>query len=128
MFRSIRWRIALAFAALLIVCIGGLSAYLSHFFRENYVDNLLTQLTDQAKLVGDASEPYFSSGVTGELDTLAKRLGRQIDARVTIIASDGNVLGDSEEEDLAAMGNHGDRPEVIEALANGTGSDIRRSE
>lgn len=128
MFRSIRWRIALAFAALLIVCIGGLSAYLSHFFRENYVDNLLTQLTDQAKLVGDASEPYFSSGVTGELDTLAKRLGRQIDARVTIIASDGTVLGDSEEEDLAAMGNHGDRPEVIEALANGTGSDIRRSE
>ena len=128
MFRSIRWRIAAAFAALLIVCIGGLSAYLSYFFRGNYVDNLRTQLTDQAKLVGDASEPYFSAGDTGELDTLAKRLGDQIDARVTIIRSDGTVLGDSEEEDPATMENHLGRPEVSRALVAGTGSDIRRSE
>jgi two-component system phosphate regulon sensor histidine kinase PhoR len=127
MFRSIRWRIAVAFAALLVVCIGGLSAYLSHFFRDNYVNNLRTQLTDQAKLVGDASEPYFLSEEGSELDILAKRLGEQIDARVTIIAGNGIVLGDSE-EDPATMENHSNRPEVIEALAEGTGSDIRRSE
>ena len=128
MFRSIRWRIAAAFGVLLVVCIGGLSAYLSYFFRENYMDNLRTQLTDQARLVGDASEPYFDIGETGDLDALAKRLGEEIDARVTIIGSDGTVLGDSEEEDPATMENHSDRPEVIEALAGGTGSDVRRSE
>ena len=127
MFRSIRWRIAAAFAVLLIVCIGGLSAYLSHFFRDNYMSNLRAQLTDQAKLVGDASEPCFLSGDASEIDTLAKRLGEQIDARVTIIGSDGTVLGDSE-EDPAEMENHGDRPEVIEALEGETGSDVRRSE
>jgi len=127
MFRSIRWRIAAAFAVLLVVCIGGLSAYLSCFFRENYMDNLRTQLTDQARLVGDASEPYFDSGETGDLDALAKRLGEEIDARVTIIDSEGTVLGDSQ-EDPAEMENHSDRPEVIEALAGGTGSDVRRSE
>ena len=127
MFRSIRWRIAAAFAVLLVVCIGGLSAYLSYFFRENYMDNLRTQLTDQARLVGDASEPYFDSGETGDLDALAKRLGEEIDARVTIVDSEGTVLGDSQ-EDPAEMENHSDRPEVIEALAGGTGSDVRRSE
>ncbi len=127
MFRSIRWRIALAFAALIVVCIGGLSAYLSHFFRDNYVDNLRAQLTDQARLVGDAGEACFAAGGTGDADALAKRLGGQIDARVTIMASDGTVLGDSE-EDPAAMENHGDRPEVIQAMAEGTGDDIRRSE
>ena len=127
MFRSIRWRIALAFAALIVVCIGGLSAYLSHFFRDNYVDNLRAQLTDQARLVGDAGEACFAGGGTGDVDALAKRLGGQIDARVTIMASDGTVLGDSE-EDPAAMENHGDRPEVIQAMAEGTGDDIRRSE
>ncbi len=47
---------------------------------------------------------------------------------MTIIGRNGTVLGDSEEEDVAAMENHGDRPEVIEALAEGTGSDVRRSE
>ena len=128
MFRSIRWRIALAFAALIVLCIVGLSAYLSYFFRHYYQDSLTTQLTDQAKLVGDAGEPYFVGGETDNLDTLAKRLGEQIDARVTIIGSDGTVLGDSEEEDPATMDNHSDRPEVREALAEGTGSDIRRSE
>ena len=127
MFRSIRWRIALAFAALIVVCIGGLCAYLSWFFRDNYVDSLRTQLTDQARLVGDASEVLFAGGRTGEIDALAKRLGGQIDARVTIVAGDGVVLGDSE-EDPAAMENHSNRPEVIEAIAEGTGSDIRRSE
>jgi two-component system phosphate regulon sensor histidine kinase PhoR len=127
MFRSIRWRIAVAFAALLIVCIGGLSAYLSHFFRDNHLGNLRAQLTDQARLVGDASEAYFVGGDTDSLDALAKRLGEEIDARVTIIGSDGTVLGDSE-EDPADMDNHGSRPEVGEALAEGTGSDVRRSE
>jgi two-component system phosphate regulon sensor histidine kinase PhoR len=127
MFRSIRWRIAAAFAVLLVVCIGGLSAYLSHFFRDNYMSNLRMQLTDQAKLVGDASEPYFDGGEIDGLDALAKRLGEQIDARVTIIGSNGAVLGDSE-EDPAEMENHSDRPEVIEAIAEGTGSDIRRSD
>jgi two-component system phosphate regulon sensor histidine kinase PhoR len=126
MFRSIRWRIAAAFAVLLVVCIGGLSAYLSYFFRENYMDNLRTQLTDQARLVGDASEPYFD-GETEDLDAMAKRLGDQIDARITIIDGDGTVLGDSD-EDPAEMENHRDRPEVSEALKDGTGSDVRRSE
>jgi two-component system phosphate regulon sensor histidine kinase PhoR len=127
MFRSIRWRIAVTFAVLIVLCIVGLSAYLSYFFRHYYQDSLTTQLTDQAKLVGDAGEPYFVSGDTEYLDTLAKRLGEQIDARVTIIGSDGTVLGDSE-EDPATMDNHSDRPEVRRALTQGTGSDIRRSE
>ena len=129
MFRSIRWRIAAAFAALLVVCIGGLSAYLSFFFRDNYMDSLRTQLTDQARLVGDAVRALLRPAERQvSLDALAKRLGEQIDARVTVIDKDGIVLGDSEEEDIAEMGPHGDRPEVIEALAGGTGSDVRRSE
>ncbi len=128
MLRSIRWRTALAFAALIVACIGGLCAYLSHFFRDNYVSNLRTQLTDQARLVGDAGEAYFpAGGQAGGIDSLAKRLGGQIDARVTIIGIDGTVLGDSE-EDPADMENHAGRPEVIEAIAGGTGDDIRRSE
>lgn len=112
---------------LLLVCIGGLSAYLAHFFRENYVSNLEAQLTDQARLVGDAGEPYLLSAVPGALDALTKRLGGQIDARVTIIDPGGNVLGDSQ-EDPSTMDNHSDRPEFRQAMESGTGSNIRRSE
>ena len=59
MFRSIRWRTATAFVVLILICIGGFSAYLSHFFKESYLDNLRAQLTDQAYLIGDTSASYF---------------------------------------------------------------------
>jgi two-component system phosphate regulon sensor histidine kinase PhoR len=87
---------------------------------------LSTELTNEAQLIGDSSRPYFANGQTGDIDTLAKRLGEQIKARVTIIGVDGTVLGDSE-ENPATMDNHADRPEVIQALSQGTGSSIRYS-
>jgi two-component system phosphate regulon sensor histidine kinase PhoR len=77
-------------------------------------------------LAGDASESYFVSRQTEDIDTLAERLGEQVDARITIIDEGGVVLGDSE-ENPAAMENHGTRPEVIEALSSGVGSSIRYS-
>jgi len=125
-FRSIRWRTAIPFAILIVVCIAGLSAYLSHFFKESYQDSLRDQLTNQALLVGDSSASYFADGQSGDIDALAKRLGKQIDARITIINRDGVVLGDSV-ENPAAMENHADRPEVIGALTQGRGSSIRHS-
>ncbi len=126
MFRSIRWRIAITFVALILVCIGGLGAYLLHFVKANYLDSLRTQLTDEAQLVGDASEPYLDGGQVESIDVLAGRLGDKIGARITIIDADGVVLGDSE-KDPRTMENHGNRPEVIEALSSEVGSSIRYS-
>ncbi len=126
MFRSIRWRTGIVFAVLIIACISGLGVYLSHLTRDDHLDTLRTQLADQALLIGDSSAPYFSGSQTQSLDALAKRLGEQIGARITIINKDGVVLGDSE-EDPATMDNHSNRPEVIEAISQGTGSTIRYS-
>ncbi len=126
MFHSIRWRIAITFVVLILVCMGGLSAYLLHFVKDNYLDNLRMQLTAQAQLVGDASEPYLDSGQTESIDALAERLGNKISARITIINADGVVLGDSE-KDPKTMENHSGRPEVIEALSSEVGSSIRYS-
>lgn len=39
MFHSIKWRIATAFVALIIVCLGGMSIYLSQFVGINYLVN-----------------------------------------------------------------------------------------
>ena len=126
MFTSIRWRVAVAFIVLIIVCVGGLSAYLVHFVRGDYLDNLESQLTSQAELVGATTETYFIIGQAEELAALAKRLGQQIGARVTIINGDGVVLGDTD-ENPAAMENHGNRLEVIEAVSSGVGRSIRYS-
>jgi two-component system, OmpR family, phosphate regulon sensor histidine kinase PhoR len=98
MFRSIRWRIAAAFAIFVVLCMLGLSLYLAHFVRNEHIDNLKVQLADQAWIVADSSAPYFVSDETAELNGLAVRLGDLISGRVTIVAGDGIVLGDSQED------------------------------
>lgn len=125
MFRSIRWRIAIPFLLLILVSIWGLGFYISHFMGDSYIDNLRSQLTSEARLIANAVEPYFEGG-TDSIDALAEELGQQINARVTIIAFDGVVLGDSE-KDSTEMENHADRPEVIEALSGGIGISTRYS-
>jgi two-component system phosphate regulon sensor histidine kinase PhoR len=57
-------------------------------------------------------------------------MGRLLDARVTLIAPDGRVVGDSAEslEGVAAMENHATRPEVIDAKARGVGRARRHSD
>lgn len=48
--------------------------------------------------------------------------------RVTWITEDGEVLYDSGQDEETEMENHADRPEVKEALKNGRGSNVRRSD
>ncbi len=127
MFRSIRWRIAAAFAVVVVLCIIGLSLYLAQFVRNEHIDNLKVQLADQAWIIADSSTPHFADDQTADLQALAIRLGNLVSGRVTIIAGDGTVLGDSE-EDPADMENHSGRPEVVRALSGEVGSSIRHSE
>lgn len=76
-----------------------------------------------------------------ELDALADRLGRvpewelpsvihliieAMPQRVTIVDPRGNVLGDSIEGQ--PLGSHADRPEIVQALAEGRGRAIRESD
>jgi two-component system, OmpR family, phosphate regulon sensor histidine kinase PhoR len=62
-------------------------------------------------------------------DSLARHLGGITGHRVTVVAPDGTVLGDSgvEPERLAALENHGRRPEVLAARSQGAGAAVRHS-
>lgn len=124
MFHSIRWRVAITFVVLILVCMGGLSAYLLQFVRNNYFDSLRTQLIAQARLVASASEPYFAG--QGNLDTFVRKLGEGTASRITIIDISGVVLGDSD-VDVANLKNHSNRPEFTDALSGQVGTSIRYS-
>lgn len=49
------------------------------------------------------------------------------DLRVTIISDQGQVLYDNVNNDVRNMGNHASRPEVMQALNNGSGSAVDRN-
>ncbi len=64
-----------------------------------------------------------------DADAEADRLGRLGRVRVTLIAADGAVLGDSEvaAADLRTLENHAQREEIVEAATAGEGTASRRS-
>lgn len=125
MFRSVQWGIAVPFILLILVSMSVVGIYLISFARDTQLENLRSQLEKEARIVAEASLPTFlGQGV--DLDALAKKLGQDIEIRLTMIALDGTVLGDSQ-EDPAAMENHAMRPEVIDALGSGLGESTRYS-
>lgn len=125
MFHKIQWRIAVPFILLIVISMGILGVYLTNFARNSQLDNLRSQLENEARITAEASLPTFLEK-GNDLDALVKKLGKEIDARVTIIALDGKVLGDSH-EDPSTMENHATRPEVKDALASGLGESTRYS-
>jgi len=89
-------------------------------------------LRAEARLVADvmtANASTSSANSTRSLDDEADRLGAQMTARVTFIAPDGTVLGDSAEplDALPTMENHATRPEIVDARASGIGTARRSS-
>jgi len=70
--------------------------------------------------------PFLEDGRFDELDTLVKKLGKQIQTRITVINSEGKVLADSE-KNPKLMENHRNRPEIKQALEGRIGTTLRFS-
>ncbi|MDF1512781.1 MAG: ATP-binding protein [Anaerolineae bacterium] len=127
MLRHLHWRIALPFLILILLATLGLTTYLSNQVRQVRLEDLENQLTADARLLADRyatltlENPEVSSP-----NTLALRSAGLLNARITIIAPDGTVQGESH-KDSAQMDNHRNRPEVVHALADGYGMSIRYS-
>jgi two-component system phosphate regulon sensor histidine kinase PhoR len=127
MFRQIRWRIACYHTVLIVLAMGALSWYVIRTVRDNYLADLRWTLVSEARGVGEAAQSALAHGeMVPAMDRLAKRYSSLLGVRVTIIAMEGTVLGDSE-EDWALMDNHADRPEVQQAFAVGEGVSVRFS-
>lgn len=91
-------------------------------------DESLTEerLFTTANLLCEVLKTPIAEGKREEIKSLVPELGKKIGVRITIIARDGVVIGDSE-HDPATMENHAERPEVIEAVSKGVGKSKRYS-
>jgi len=125
--RSLRGRLAVTYAALVVVVMAALGLYLALVLRSVYLDRLALRLEAEARLVGEMVQPALASGGgIAAVDPVAKRAAELLAARVTVVGPDGGVLGESE-RDPVGMENHGGRPEVLRALRDGIGVETRGS-
>jgi two-component system phosphate regulon sensor histidine kinase PhoR len=86
-------------------------------------------LVAETRLAAALLTEHQTDGSIPALDQEADQIGAYTSARVTLIAADGRVVGDSF-EDLAALAkldNHGSRPEVVAAARTGLGIERRFS-
>lgn len=101
-------------AAVFTLCYGIYQNKREHAFRCDILHSRL-QLNNYEEML------HFSDSVKYKL----KRPSAEI--RVTVIDTLGNVLYDTEFQDVASMNNHLEREEVQLAMAHGSGYDIKRA-
>ena len=117
-------KISLLFASVLVVAFTIIAWFVDRGLRADLDEAAAQQLRDAARLAAVAiGDEAFS-------DSLADRLARGTRLRVTLMAPDGSVLGDSEvpTQRLPSVENHAERPEVKAALSGREGIASRPSE
>ena len=120
---------------ILIVAAVDLAAgvYLQWKLRAAQEQRIEDELSRQARAARDLLDLGLANDTlewTAEsLDPIADRLGRSFEDRVTIIAADGSVLGDSQVSvtDLYEVDDHSTRPEVLSAGVDRCGLSRRYS-
>jgi two-component system phosphate regulon sensor histidine kinase PhoR len=119
---SVFRRILFIYAALLLCIAIGVEVFVTRAVRSSHEAALAASIEKQIALVSDAIR-FDRAAQDGGARLLKEKNG----ARITIIGSDGRVLGDSD-HDSAGMDNHMGREEIQQALVAPSGMAIRMSD
>lgn len=130
---SIRWKVTLATLVAVAsgLLIAGVLAIQS--LEQQEIVQLSAVLDARTKLVEFGLQSLLLDSASprdpAQLQVVVHELSHRASARVTVVSADGTVMADSAvpESDLAAVENHGSRPEIQQAAAQGHGQDIRAS-
>jgi len=128
--RRIAVKLTLTLVGFVALAVAAAGLYLNRALESYAVEALEGRLVTAARLLHDEARPLLTQPrAPGVAREFALRASAPTESRVTLIALDGRVLGDSEVDvaGLTRLENHRDRPEVRAALAGGVGRDLRRS-
>lgn len=106
------------FACMITVAILATTLLLSWVNYEMFKGRVMDDLEAYGRM--------FAVEMNGEAETQSALHSLEENIRVTLVHADGTVYYDNF-ADPNAMDNHADRPEIRQALGNGSGSDIRNS-
>ncbi len=116
------WRLAISYTLLILAAVALLDLAVLGRVERHYLDQVEADLRTRAVLVREAVRG-LPPAARGERVAV---LRHDADTRITLIADDGRVLADSD-EDPAQMENHADRPEVRQARDGRYGAATRFS-
>lgn len=126
---TVRTRTFLSVLLASVVALTVSTLLVEHSLRQYQYDDARASLFSQARLAAHLVADQAALSDLATADAEADRIGALLDVRVTLIAGDGRVLGDSEldGEELATAENHAHRQEVEDAARTGEAAVIRGS-
>lgn len=120
------WQLFPSYMLVMLLSLVAVTLFASKSLRTFYLNEKRQDLLARVRLIDGQMIPHIATGDYSTVDALAKKLGRESDTRITIILTNGSVVGDTE-KDPDSMDNHADRPEVMTALQGELGSSVRYS-
>ena len=94
--------------------------------KKHYINYLTNDLNKYNQLMLQVTQPYLINNSQHNIDSLIKSMSHDINTRISIIDTAGNVIADSK-NNIQNMENHKNRPEVIDAFKNKFGVAYRHS-
>ncbi|MEW5920103.1 MAG: two-component system histidine kinase PnpS [Bacillota bacterium] len=126
-FHSIRWRLTALHLMIITVSLLTIGGYLIWRIESFYMSVLEKQILNEALIAGELINNILKEENSEQLiDDTCKIIGSKTGHRITYLAPDGRVIGDSLEK-VHLMDNHLSRPEIQAALREGKGSSQRYS-
>jgi two-component system, OmpR family, phosphate regulon sensor histidine kinase PhoR len=128
--RNLFTKLALVFFVLLLSVLAAVDFFADRALRRDYERRGFEQLHAIARIALE-NPPQFSAVPPTDPQEIAalqnwiRRMATS-GARVTVVAPNGTVLADSQ-SDPQTMENHAERPEIAQAMAEGSGRSIRHS-
>jgi two-component system, OmpR family, phosphate regulon sensor histidine kinase PhoR len=126
---SLRAKFLILIVTIVLTGIGAAGLYLSGAVKGYIRLRIESEMDRQARIATQYVEQMLRSPSLDEGHRIVHELGESDTHRVTLVLSDGTVIGDSSlnRQELDQLENHRNRPEVQDALKTGKGVAYRYS-
>jgi two-component system phosphate regulon sensor histidine kinase PhoR len=123
---KLKWQLFPSHIVILLCAMLAVAWYGTHTFKKFYAEQMVSFLAAQSSLLLPQVTEFTVSGRYAELGLFCRERGQKVSTRITVIAPDGRVICDSN-QDPQAMQNHANRPEIKQSFAGDTGMSQRYS-
>ena len=121
------WKLYLVYAVLIVITALTVGLLIQARITKDTVARIQHSLEQQCTMLESIARPALQRGeISAELEQQLRPLGESTGTRFTVILADGTVIADSDRP-ARELENHGNRPELLEALNSGSGVSSRFS-
>ena len=124
--KRLLWQLYPSYLLITLISVVAVTIYATSALKEFNLDQISGDLKSRAHLLEKQIHQFLGPMDADVIDALCKEIGKTSATRITVILSEGKVIGDSN-KDPAVMDNHALRPEIIEARKGDVGKSIRFS-